>query len=131
MRADVLIVDDNPINLKLASDVLEAAGYHVLCVTCAEATLAALETYTPHLLLVDIGLPGTDGLALTRLLRRDSRYPDLRIVALTAFSMTGDRQRALDAGCNGFISKPINTRTFAAQVAGYLGTNADNGRMSG
>jgi CheY-like chemotaxis protein len=91
-----------------------------MCVTCASAVIAALDARMPNLLLVDIGLPGTDGLTLTRVLRRDPRYIDLRIVALTAFAMKGDRQKALDAGCDGYISKPINTREFAAQVKGYL-----------
>ncbi len=120
MQPEILIVDDNAVNLRLASEVLKDAGYHVSCVSCASAAISALEARLPDLLLVDIGLPGTDGLTLTRLLRQDFRYIDLRIVALTAFAMKGDRQKALDAGCNGYISKPINTREFAAQVKSYL-----------
>jgi|SRR5579863_108389 len=120
MDAHVLIVDDNPINIKLASDVLEAAGYRVKCVTCADEVFAALETQTPQLLLVDIGLPDTDGLTLTRMLRTDTRYSGLPIVAFTAAAMKGDRERALKAGCNGYITKPISTRDFAAQVRSYF-----------
>jgi CheY-like chemotaxis protein len=120
MHAEILIVDDNPVNLRLASDVLQDAGFRVKCVTCASGVLSALDARMPNLLLVDIGLPGTDGLTLTRVLRQDPRYIDLRIVALTAFAMKGDRQKALDAGCDGYISKPINTREFAAQIKGYL-----------
>lgn len=120
MDVSVLIVDDNPINLKLARDVLEAHGFQVAAAASAEEALTAIESRLPQLVLMDIGLPGMDGLTLTRLLKSDSRFRDLRIVALTAFAMKGDDQKALAAGCDGYIIKPINTRTFAAQVDAYL-----------
>jgi CheY-like chemotaxis protein len=120
MNASILIVDDNPINLKLASDVLEVHGFSVAGARSAEDALTVMEENAPQLVLMDIGLPGMDGLTLTRRLRSDPRYAGLKIVALTAFAMKGDDIKALQAGCDGYISKPINTRTFAAQVEAYF-----------
>jgi CheY-like chemotaxis protein len=120
VHANILIVDDNPVNLKLAGSVLETAGYAVDSATSAEEALLLLETRLPQLVLMDIGLPGMDGLTLTQRLKNDSRYTGLRIVAFTAFAMKGDDRKALAAGCDGYITKPIDTRTFAAQIAAYL-----------
>lgn len=120
MDVSVLIVDDNPVNLKLASSVLEASGFSVAFAQSAEEAIQAIEARAPRLVLMDIGLPDMDGLTLTRRLRSDSRYSDLTIVAFTAFAMKGDEQKALEAGCDGYITKPINTRTFAATVAAYV-----------
>lgn len=124
MSATMLVIDDNPINLKLASEVLEIEGYRVVRATDAEAALQLLQTLTPDLILTDIGLPGIDGLTLVRRLRRDPRLGRIPMVALSAFAMTGDAQRALDAGCDGYVAKPIDTRTFAAQVSAYLSNGA-------
>jgi CheY-like chemotaxis protein len=123
MGARVLIVDDNPINLKLTSSVLETEGFHIDVVMSAEEALIAIESTRPQLVFMDIGLPGMDGLTLTRRLKSDARFRDLRIVALTAFAMKGDDQKALAAGCDGYITKPIDTRTFAAHVRTYLGAD--------
>jgi CheY-like chemotaxis protein len=120
MNVQMLVIDDNSINLKLASEVLEIEGHHVVRASDAEEALQLLETLTPDLILTDIGLPGMDGLALVQRLRSDARLGRIPMVALSAFAMTGDAQRALDAGCDGYITKPINTRTFAAQVGAYL-----------
>lgn len=122
MSAHILIVDDNPINLKLAADVLESEGFRVTRAVDAEQAQALLEGMpaVPDLTLMDIALPGMDGLTLTRKLRDSARYDPMVIVALTAFAMKGDDDKALAAGCNGYISKPIETRTLAARVAGYM-----------
>jgi CheY-like chemotaxis protein len=120
MGATVLIVDDNPINLKLALSVLEADGFRVASAASAEEALSTIESVRPQLVLMDIGLPGMDGLTLTRRLKSDARFRNLRVVALTAFAMRGDDQKALAAGCDGYITKPIDTRTFTAQVRAYL-----------
>jgi CheY-like chemotaxis protein len=122
MYAHVLIVDDNPINLKLASDVLEAGGLRVSRATNAEEAESTLETIFPDLILMDIALPGIDGLMLTRKLKAQPRYQSIPIVALTASAMKGDDQKALGAGCDGYISKPIDTRKFVEQVMGFLST---------
>jgi CheY-like chemotaxis protein len=118
--AQVLVVDDNPTNLKLAFEVLRWAGYRVSTATDAEKALKVIEERPPAVILMDIGLPGMDGLTLTRKLKAQPSTRSIRIVALTAFAMKGDERKVIDAGCDGYISKPVNTRTLAAQVERYL-----------
>jgi CheY-like chemotaxis protein len=120
MTAFIFVVDDNPINLKLACDVLEFEGYTVGSAADAEEAQEILEHTLPDLILMDIALPGMDGLTLTRKLKADPRMQHVPIVALTAFAMKGDDQKALAAGCDGYITKPIDTRKLAQQVASYL-----------
>jgi len=125
MSARILIVDDNPVNLKLATDVLEMEGYAVEKAVDAEQAQELLKRSTPDLILMDIALPGMDGLTLTRKLKADERLKRVPVVAMTAFAMKGDEQKALDAGCNGYITKPIDTRKLPQQVAAYLLPHAD------
>jgi CheY-like chemotaxis protein len=118
--ARILVVDDNPINLRLISDLLAFEGYEVIKAMDAEDAQIILADTLPDLILMDIALPGMDGLTLTRLLKGDARTRHIRIVALTAFAMKGDEQKAFDAGCDGYLTKPMDTRALPAQVAGYL-----------
>ena len=118
--ARILIVDDNPSNLKLASDLLEWAGYQISKAMDAQQALEALRETMPDLILMDVGLPGMDGLTLTRKLKADEATKGIRIIALTSFAMKGDEQKAFDAGCDGYIAKPIDTRTLPDQVAECL-----------
>jgi len=120
MSARILIVDDNPVNLKLATDVLEMEGYAIEKAVDAEQAQEMLKSATPDLILMDIALPGMDGLTLTRKLKADERLKDVPVVAMTAFAMKGDEQKALAAGCDGYITKPIDTRKLPQQVAAYL-----------
>jgi CheY-like chemotaxis protein len=120
MTARILIVDDNPINLKLACDVLEMHGFSIARACDAEHALALIALEMPDLVLMDIALPGMDGLTLTRKLKADPRFRDVPIVALTASTMKGDDTKAFDAGCDGHISKPINTRRLPFQVEEFL-----------
>lgn len=120
MKALVLIVDDNPVNLKLASDVLESEGYEIDRAIDAESARQLLAQRTPELILMDIALPGMDGLTLTQLIKSDPTLRHIPVVAMTAFAMKGDEQRALDAGCDGYIAKPIDIRSFALTVAHHL-----------
>ncbi|HUO19672.1 MAG TPA: response regulator [Steroidobacteraceae bacterium] len=120
MSARVLIVDDNPTNLKLASDVLLSEGYAVDTAQDAEQAQRILEQQVPDLILMDIALPGMDGLAFTRRLKAGSRFSHVPIVALTASAMRGDEERALAAGCAGYITKPIDTRAFGRQIGRFL-----------
>ena len=120
MTTRIFIVDDNPTNLKLASDVLVSEGFAVESARDAEEALRLLERELPDLILMDIALPGMDGLTLTRLLKAESRFKNVPIVALTASAMRGDEEKALEAGCMGYITKPINTRTFAQQIREFL-----------
>jgi CheY-like chemotaxis protein len=116
----LLIVDDNPTNLKLARVLLSSEGYEVRTAADAEAALGVLAGFRPSLILVDIQMPGMDGLELTRCLRSEPAMQGVVIVALTAYAMKGDDERMLAAGCDGYIAKPIDTRTLAQTVAGYL-----------
>jgi len=118
--ARILVVDDNPINLKLVSDLLAFEGHEILHASDAEQAQVILRDTLPDLILMDIALPGMDGLTLTRLLKADGRTGHIRIVALTAFAMKGDEQKAMAAGCDGYITKPIDTRSLPGQVAGIL-----------
>ena len=120
MTAFIFIVDDNPINLKLACDVLEFEGYTVGKAVDAEQAQEILQHTIPDLILMDIALPGMDGLTLTRKLKADARLRHVPVVALTAFAMKGDDRKALDAGCDGYITKPIDTRALPGQVERVL-----------
>jgi CheY-like chemotaxis protein len=120
------VVDDNPTNLKLVSDLLAFEGHEVLKAMDAEQAQVVLNEVLPDLILMDIALPGMDGLTLTRQLRADARTRHIRIVALTAFAMKGDEQKAIAAGCDGYIIKPINTRSLPGEVAGILAREGGN-----
>ncbi len=116
----VLIVDDNPINLKLACLVLSDGDYQVRTAQTAIEARALLARFEPKLILMDLHMPTTDGLALTRELRQDSRFDSTWIVALTAYAMPGDAERAYAAGCDGYVTKPIDTEALPATVASFL-----------
>jgi len=116
----VLIVDDNPANLKLARVVLRGEGYDLRTATDAEDALEVLKTFQPRLILMDVQLPGMDGLELTRRLRADPAMARTLIIGLTAYAMKGDEERVLAAGCDGYVAKPIDTRDLPAVVAEYL-----------
>jgi CheY-like chemotaxis protein len=116
----ILIVDDNPTNLKLVQVLLTGEGYEVRTATDAESAQALLETFLPRLILMDLQLPGMDGLELTRRLNADARTAPCVIIALTAYVMKGDDQKALAAGCNGYIPKPLDTRALPETIARYL-----------
>ena len=117
----ILIVDDNAANLKLARVVLEEEGYDVKTAIDAEEALRVLEHSQPRLILMDIQLPDIDGLDLTRRLKADPRFKGVVIVALTAYAMKGDRAKALAAGCDGYITKPIDVDELPKTVARHLG----------
>lgn len=114
------MIEDNPVNLELVTDLLEAAGFNVLSAPCAEAGIAMARQENPHLILMDISLPGMDGLAATRQLKADGKTAHIPVVALTAHAMPGDEQIAMEAGCVAQITKPIDTRHFASRVRGFL-----------
>ena len=116
----ILVVDDEPVSLKLAAAALRSEGYHVHLSSTGEQALTALKTVRPDLTLVDIRLPGIDGLELTRRIRQDPRARDTLVVALTACTSGEDENRAYDAGCDGFIRKPINTRALGNRVRAFL-----------
>ena len=129
--ASILVVDDNPTNLKLVSDVLECEGYEILKAVDAEEAQAILAERVPDLLLLDLALPGMDGLTLTRKLRSEERTRLLPIVALTAFAMKGDEEKARAAGCDGYITKPIDTRMLSTSITAYLPTSVATPKSEG
>ncbi len=116
----ILIVDDNATNLKLARVILTGDGHVVKTADDAEEALILLESFSPALILMDLQLPGMDGLTLVRRLREDARWATTWIVALTAYAMKGDEQKALAAGCDGYITKPIDPDTFSAMVKSFV-----------
>jgi CheY-like chemotaxis protein len=123
----ILVVDDAPINLKLTGILLRKEGFRVVTAPDAEQALASLDSIHPDLILVDIQLPGMDGLELTRRLRRNPQTRDIVLVALTACAMKGDDQKAFDAGCDGYITKPIDTMSLGSLIRGYLERGAVRG----
>ena len=120
-REPILAVDDTPANLRLVRVLLTQEGYEVRTATDAEEALALLETFHPRLVLMDVQLPGMDGLTLTRRLKADPATRDIVVVALTSYAMKGDAERALAAGCDGYVSKPIDTRSLPGVIARFLG----------
>ncbi|HWC97066.1 MAG TPA: response regulator [Candidatus Sulfopaludibacter sp.] len=126
----ILIVDDTPVNLKLTRILLVNEGYKVLTAGSAEEALELLSSYHPHLVLADIQLPGIDGLEFTRRVKENPALSDIMVVALTAFAMKGDEQKAIDAGCDGYITKPIDTRSLGARLREYLDRRAESHPVS-
>lgn len=120
----ILIVDDNPTNLKLVSYLVKAQGYEVATALDAETALLAIREQPPRLILMDIQLPGIDGLELTRRLKADPATRGIVIVAVTAYAMKGDQDKATEAGCDAYITKPIDTRLLPQTIASLLATGA-------
>jgi two-component system cell cycle response regulator DivK len=118
--AKILIVEDNPANMTLAVFLLESAGHSVITATDAEAGLTYARDEQPQLILMDIQLPGMDGLEATRLLKQDDATRDIPVIALTALAMKGDEARIRGAGCDGYIAKPLAYKDFLAVIAVHL-----------
>lgn len=122
----ILIVDDNEVNLRLAHWLLSSEGFTVRVAKDAEEAFVVLDEFHPRLILMDLQMPGMDGLTATRKLKADPRTCGIVVIALTAFAMSGDRERALEAGCQGYVTKPIDTRTLPGLIAGYLAAAPEN-----
>ena len=116
----ILIVEDNPLNMRLAVFLLESAGYRLLQASDAETGIALAGAQQPDLILMDIQLPGMDGLSATRQLKRDSATRAIKVIACTGLAMMGDDERVLAAGCDGYISKPISADTFLLRIEEVL-----------
>src|SRR3954469_21766465 len=116
----ILIVEDNPTNMKLSTFVLESADYTVITATDAEIGLTLARERHPDLILMDIQLPGMDGLEATALLKADEATRGIPVVALTALAMKGDEERIRAAGCDGYIAKPLAYKEFLATVSSHL-----------
>ncbi len=116
----ILIIEDNVLNLELATDLLEANGFMVASAPTAEEGLRRARELLPDLVLMDFSLPGMDGLSATKHLKTDPATRHVTVVGLTAHAMKGDEELALNAGCDGYLTKPIDTRTFVATVKKFM-----------
>ena len=125
----ILVVEDNEANQLLARAVLEMEGFEVEIAASAPEVHEAIRDAAPDLILMDVQLPGEDGLSITRVLKADPVTAAIPVVALTAHAMVGDRELAMNAGCAGYIAKPIDTRTFGFEVRQFLGAANGNGHM--
>lgn len=119
-RAPVLIVDDNPANLKVTRVLLDAEGFDVRTSENAEEALKVLQDFSPRVILMDLQMPGMDGFELTRLLKANPKYSTIKIIAVTAYAMKGDRERALASGCDDYVAKPIDTSTLPDIISNHL-----------
>jgi two-component system cell cycle response regulator DivK len=116
----ILIVDDNPTNMKLISFLLGKRGYEVKCAGGGAEALELLKSFRPSLILMDMQMPGIDGFELTRRLKADPATKGITVVAVTAYAMKGDEERVREVGCDGYLMKPIDTRTLPSVIERYL-----------
>jgi len=119
-KIQIMVVEDHPVNMKLVKDLLEMEGFEVVSCVDAESALECLKGVRPDMILMDVGLPGMDGLELARILKAGGQTKDIKIIAVTAFAMKTDKDKVIEAGCDGYIAKPINTRNFAGQILELL-----------
>jgi two-component system, cell cycle response regulator DivK len=120
----ILVVDDNETNLRLVQFLLTARGYQVRTALDAAVALAAIASERPRLILMDVQLPDVDGLSLTRQLKADPATREIIIIAVTAYAMKGDAERATAAGCDDYVTKPIDVRTLPQLIARHLTSHA-------
>ena len=122
-RPTVLVIEDNLLNSGLVTDLLEVNGIEVRCAETAEAGIRLAHEINPDLVLMDINLPGLDGFGATKILKSDPATRHLKVVGLTAHAMNGDAETALDGGFDGYLTKPFDTRTFAARVKSFIASD--------
>ncbi|MGE5553653.1 MAG: response regulator [Betaproteobacteria bacterium] len=120
MPGRVLVVEDNELHLQLVSDLLTLHGFEVLCASTGARALVLAEESAPDLILMDISLQGMNGFEVTRMLKRNPNTAGIPVVALTAYAMQHDQEQAEEAGCAGYIPKPIDTRTFPSLVSTFI-----------
>jgi CheY-like chemotaxis protein len=116
----ILLVEDNPMNRRVAEFLLKAQGYVVYEARDGQEALEMAKVHAPDLILMDLQLPGLDGFATTRIIKQDATIKNIPIVALTAYAMSGDAERAIEAGCDGYITKPIDPDEFPKTVASFI-----------
>ncbi len=121
---NILLVEDNEVNRRLAGFLLRSQGYQVREATTAAAAFEMVDKEPPDLIVMDIQLPGIDGLEATRKLKARSATATIPVIAVTSYAMKGDREKALAAGCAGYVTKPIDKNTFIQEVAAQLGNKA-------
>ena len=126
MSKTILIVEDNPFNMKLLNDVLQAEKFGTVCATSGEEALVLVQESKPDFILMDLRLPGITGLETAREIRRDSKLADVPMVAVTAYAMQGNEREILAAGCNGCIEKPFSIQTLLTTIGGFLNSPASS-----
>ena len=126
-KTRILVVEDNPLNRELAVDVLEAAGYTVLQAEDGVGILERVKQEQPHLILLDLQLPGVDGFTIARQLAADPATQGIPVLATTAYTLPGDQERALEAGCHGYLPKPLDTKGLVQIIPSVLGRYARAG----
>ena len=126
-KTRILVVEDNPLNRELAVDVLEAAGYTVLQAEDGVGILERVKQEQPHLILLDLQLPGVDGFTIARQLAADPATQGIPVLATTAYTLPGDQERALEAGCTGYLPKPLDTKGLVQIIPSVLGRYARAG----
>ena len=119
----ILVVEDNELNMKLVRGLIKIGKYRMLEAIDAESGIEQIREQRPDLVLMDIQLPGMDGLSATKIIKKDPSLKDIPVVALTSYAMQGDEEKALEAGCSGYIAKPIDTRKFLETISQYLKDN--------
>jgi CheY-like chemotaxis protein len=119
-KKTVLVIEDNELNLKLVRSLLHLGSYRILEAVDAETGIELARDHHPDLILMDIQLPGIDGLRATQIIQKDPSLGGIPVVALTSYAMRGDEEKARKAGCVGYISKPIQTREFLGNIAEYM-----------
>jgi two-component system cell cycle response regulator/two-component system cell cycle response regulator DivK len=117
---NILLVEDNAVNRRLAGFILRSQGYQVSEATSAQEAFEMLKTERPDLIVMDIQLPGKDGLEITKELKGQPETADIPVIAVTSYAMKGDREKALAAGCSGYVTKPIDKTIFLAEIGRYL-----------
>ncbi|MGH7826548.1 MAG: response regulator [Candidatus Binatia bacterium] len=117
----ILLVEDNPVNRRLAGFLLRSQGYEVREATTAQEAFEIIEKERPDLIVMDIQLPGMDGLEVTRKLKEQSATVNIPVIAVTSYAMKGDREKALAAGCSGYVTKPLDKNVFIQEIAAHLG----------
>jgi CheY-like chemotaxis protein len=126
MKPNILVIEDNDQNLYLVTFMLESKGFNVIQAKDGPAGIELAKTFQPALILLDIQLPGMDGYQVARQLSSDPMTKNINIVAVTSYAMMGDKERAFEAGCSGYIEKPINPETFLTQIDEFLPENLKN-----
>ena len=122
----ILVVEDNPLNMELVSDILEAQGYTVRQAINGKEAIQEAESHIPDFILMDIQLPGLDGLTVTGIIKDAPATTHVPIIALTAHAMRGDEEKAREAGCDGYISKPIDTRSLPQTIRQFLDATSES-----
>jgi CheY-like chemotaxis protein len=128
----ILVIEDNSLNMKLVKSLLKIGNYSVLEASDAETGIQLAKSHKPDLILMDIQLPGIDGLDATRRIKKDPELMKIPVLALTSHAMQGDKEKSIEAGCSGYITKPVDTRNFLSVIHGFLdGHTPLNGRSAG